>query len=113
MDKEALRKLIDDEVRHAERVDLMPAACVVRVVPWTQGWELHIEGQGVTQVGDLADIEVQVRSWLATTYDGPADHVTVTVSDESLEDFEDRVSVEQAEGRTRKFEDVRTELDLG
>lgn len=57
----------------------MPAGCVIHTVRWSGGWELHIEGEGVTQVVDLSDAEAAVRSYLSTMYDAPADHVRVSV----------------------------------
>ena len=38
----------------------------VHAWPWPHGWELHIEGIGVTQVDDLAHAEQQVRDFVAT-----------------------------------------------
>lgn len=37
---------------------------------WAQGWELHIDGVGVTQVRSLARAEQQVRDYLETMRDG-------------------------------------------
>ncbi len=36
---------------------------------WTHGWELHVDGEGVTQARTLASAEQMVRDYLATMYD--------------------------------------------
>lgn len=51
----------------------------VRAVRWDGGWELHIEDEGVTQVRTLDRGEAQVRDYLATLHETPADHVTVEI----------------------------------
>ena len=38
----------------------------VHAIPWQGGWELHIDGHGVTQVGDLGNAAQQVRDYVAT-----------------------------------------------
>lgn len=44
----------------------------VRAVPWAHGWELHIEGIGVTQSDSLKDADRQVRDYLETLLDEDA-----------------------------------------
>jgi len=39
---------------------------VARARRWDRGWELHIEGVGVTQVRRLAEAEQQARDFIAT-----------------------------------------------
>lgn len=39
---------------------------VTRARRWERGWELHVDGLGVTQVGKLAKAEGQVRDFVAT-----------------------------------------------
>lgn len=41
----------------------------VTAKPWEQGWELHIEGVGVTQVTNLAHAEQRVRDYIETELD--------------------------------------------
>ena len=41
-------------------------------VPWTGGWELHVDGVGVTQVRVLAKAEQQVRDLIETMTDADA-----------------------------------------
>lgn len=40
----------------------------VRAVKWAEGWELHIEGEGVTQSRTLERAEEQVRHYLETLH---------------------------------------------
>lgn len=53
---------------------------VVRAVPWSGGWELHVDDVDVTQVADLADATSQVRGLLATEGRTDADDVRVLVA---------------------------------
>lgn len=50
------------------------AVTIYQVVarPWEHGWELHIDGVGVTQSGSLADAERMVRDYIATEFDDDA-----------------------------------------
>lgn len=41
----------------------------IRAKRWSGGWELHIEGIGVTQVRSLARAEQQARDYLETLLD--------------------------------------------
>lgn len=41
----------------------------VRAVKWREGWELHVDGEGVTQVRTLAKAERQVRDYLESLHD--------------------------------------------
>lgn len=41
----------------------------VRAVRWKDGWELHIEGEGVTQVRTLDKAKEQVRDYLETVHE--------------------------------------------
>lgn len=48
--------------------------------PWAHGWELHVEGVGVTQVRVLEHAEQQVRDLIETMTDQqPEEAVTVTL----------------------------------
>lgn len=40
-----------------------------RAVRWKGGWELHIDGEGVTQCRTLAQAKQQIRDYLATVHD--------------------------------------------
>ena len=54
--------------------------------PWTHGWELRIDGVGVTQSDTLETAEQAVRDYLAVDLGGrPEDYdVTVTSAPEEL-----------------------------
>lgn len=54
----------------------------VKAVRWEHGWELHVEGVGVTQCRTLATAAQQVRDFVATELDrdvDPADTVHLTI----------------------------------
>lgn len=46
---------------------------------WTHGWELHIDGEGVTQSRSLATAEVTVRDYLSLLHDREIDDEIVIV----------------------------------
>lgn len=73
----------------------------VRAKRWSGGWELHIEGVGVTQVRSLARADRQVRDYLETLLDIDAGAAEVVVVPE-LGGLEDRVRA--ARERTRAAE---------
>lgn len=50
-----------------------------RAVRWEHGWELHVEGVGVTQVKTLATAEDQVRDLVETMLDIDASEADVVV----------------------------------
>jgi len=49
---------------------------------WRHGWELHIEGLGVTQSRNLADAEAMARDYVALDLDVPEDSFDVRVTPE-------------------------------
>jgi hypothetical protein len=49
---------------------------------WRRGWELHIEGVGVTQSRSLADAEEMARDYIALDLDVPEDSFDVRVTAE-------------------------------
>jgi hypothetical protein len=49
---------------------------------WKHGWELHIEGVGVTQSRTLLDAEPMVRDYVALLLDVPEDSFDVKVTPE-------------------------------
>lgn len=51
----------------------------VRARHWSGGWELHIEGVGVTQVRTLENAARQVRDYLETLLDIDASRVTIAI----------------------------------
>lgn len=46
---------------------------------WRGGWELHIEGEGVTQVRTLDHAEAQVRDYLGSRHDGDFSNAEVEI----------------------------------
>lgn len=46
---------------------------------WARGWELHIDGVGVTQSHGLRDAEYMVRDYIALLRDVPADSFGVEI----------------------------------
>lgn len=52
-----------------------------RVTPkrWERGWELHIEGVGVTQCSELGEAEDVARDYVAELLSVPLDGFTVVV----------------------------------
>jgi hypothetical protein len=54
----------------------------VRAKRWEHGWELHIEGVGVTQAGTLWDAEEMARDLISRREELPGGAFTVTVTPE-------------------------------
>ncbi|GGO92889.1 hypothetical protein GCM10011584_30340 [Nocardioides phosphati] len=52
---------------------------VARAVPWAGGWELHVDGVGVTQAEDLSDAADQVRGLLVALEHPSANEARVKV----------------------------------
>jgi hypothetical protein len=51
---------------------------------WKRGWELHIDGIGVTQAASLAGAEDAVRDYIATLTDQDTDGDFVVIRLEDL-----------------------------
>ena len=52
---------------------MMPAEhYVAHAKRWERGWELHVEGVGVTQVRTIDHAEQQVRDLVETMTEGPS-----------------------------------------
>lgn len=68
----------------------------VRAVKWAEGWELHIGGEGVTQVRTLDKAEMQVRDYLASLHERDFTGVEVVVVP-SLDGLEDEVAAVRKE----------------
>lgn len=49
-------------------------------VRWGGGWELHIEGEGVTQVRSLANAAQQVRDYLETVHERDFSDIEVEIA---------------------------------
>jgi hypothetical protein len=81
----------------------------VRAKRWEQGWELHIEGVGVTQVRSLARADQQVREYLETLFERRVGDVAIDVVPD-LGGME--ILVREARQRTRDAEEAqRTAAD--
>jgi hypothetical protein len=51
----------------------------VRAKQWTRGWELHIDGLGVTQSRSLRDAEGMARDYIALDTDVPPESFVVDI----------------------------------
>ena len=60
----------------------------VHARPWSHGWELHVDGVGVTQVDDLACAEQQIRHFVATVLEGQERSEAERISTEAIIDLE-------------------------
>jgi predicted XRE-type DNA-binding protein len=49
---------------------------------WEHGWELHIDGVGVTQSRSLSEAETMVRHYIALDLDAPEDSFEVSITPE-------------------------------
>ena len=72
---------------------------MVRAVRWERGWELHIEGVGVTQSHGLNDAERMVRDYLRLDFGA-----------EAAEGAEVKIVPEVGGGLDREAAEVRAEL---
>ncbi len=73
---------------------------------WAHGWELHIEGVGVTQSRSLAKARETVRDYIETLTDtdlGPDDRILLR--DDDLGDL--NAEIEQVRNLTREAEDMQ------
>lgn len=52
----------------------------VTAVRWSRGWELHIEGEGVTQVRTLDQATEQVRDYLTTVHQADFSEASIRVT---------------------------------
>jgi hypothetical protein len=52
----------------------------VRARRWDRGWELHIDGVGVTQSHGLSDAEEMARSYIAMMVDVDTDSFNVVIT---------------------------------
>lgn len=53
---------------------------------FSDGWELHFEGMGVTQVASLQEAEDQVRDFLATVFEASGDRERLATLDTAVID---------------------------
>src|SRR3546814_790428 len=62
-----------------EGVAGMSETYTARAVRWEHGWELHIEGEGVTQVRTLDKATDQIRDYLETMHERSFDDAEISV----------------------------------
>ncbi len=79
----------------------------VRAKRWEHGWELHIDGVGVTQSHGLSDAEHMVRDYVAMLHDVPVDSFDVSIVPEVGDGLDEearaaRESVRRAEELQRE-----------
>ena len=74
---------------------------------WDGGWELHIQGEGVTQVRTLDKAEAQVRDWLATMHDKDFSDTEIIV----MPDIGDRLAkaIKQAQAKVAAAAEAQRE----
>lgn len=53
---------------------------------WEHGWELYIDGLGVTQSDDLNDAEMMVRDYISLDLGVPPDSFAVDITSEPQHD---------------------------
>jgi hypothetical protein len=78
----------------------------VRAKLWDHGWELHVDGVGVTQSHGLTDAKEMARSYIAMMTDAPIDSFEVEIMPEvsglDLAVHEARAAVREAERAQRE-----------
>jgi hypothetical protein len=85
----------------------------VRARRWARGWELHIDGVGVTQSASLADAESMVRDYIALDLDVEPDSFDVEITPEVGDDLDQAISdvrrkiAEAAKAQSRAAEESR------
>jgi DNA-directed RNA polymerase specialized sigma subunit len=103
----------------------MVAMKTYRVVAkrWAHGWELHIDGVGVTQSRTLGEAEVMVRDYIAADLDASPDDVDVELAislgdnldalRQEVREASDRAAVAQTQAAERSRILVRRLRDAG
>lgn len=84
---------------------------VVRARHWRGGWELHIDGEGVTQCRTLHRAGRQVQDYLETLHDQSFDDATITVAVE-LDGLENQIEDVKAETRSAGEAQLRAAAHL-
>jgi len=81
---------------------------------WEHGWELHIDGIGVTQSRLLSDAEAMVRDYLATDDISDAETAEVTISPDlgGLEDLIHAVRAQTEGAQVAQQEAARAARNL-
>jgi hypothetical protein len=76
----ALQRIVIREVRRGSREKIMTYAVTAR--RWKHGWELHIDGVGVTQSRTLATADQMVRDYIETLTDQDVSTADVVITPE-------------------------------
>lgn len=77
-------------------VSTTPTTYTVTARRWAEGWELHIEGEGVTQVRTLDQATSQVRDYLTTVHERDFTDTEVTLVPD-LDGYEKEVAAARRE----------------
>ncbi|MFT4164345.1 MAG: sigma factor-like helix-turn-helix DNA-binding protein [Microlunatus sp.] len=85
---------------------------IVRATRWARGWELHVDGVGVTQVRTLDRAEQQARDLIATMTGKPADDDQLTIEVPDLRSYVDRIHDAQAAADRAAADAVAAASDL-
>jgi len=75
----------------AGRVAAVSKTYDVRARRWKRGWELHIDGVGVTQSRSLSEAEGMVRDYIALDFDVEPDSFDVVIVPEIGDGFDERI----------------------
>lgn len=78
----------------------------VRAKRWARGWELHIDGLGVTQSRSLADAESMVRDYIAMDQNVDTDSFNVEITLEVGDGLD--LAVREARDAVRDAEMMRS-----
>lgn len=79
----------------------------VRARRWARGWELHIDGVGVTQSRSLSEAEGMVRDYIALDLDSDPDSFDVVIVPEVGNGFDE--SIEQIRRSIREAEQAQAQ----
>jgi hypothetical protein len=90
----------------AER--MVAVSYTVTAKRWKGGWELHIDGEGVTQSRTLAVAEQAVRDYIATLHD--LDEVTDDITIVPELDQATKAKIRKVRERQREVERVQREV---
>ncbi|MQA77071.1 MAG: hypothetical protein GEV10_01080 [Streptosporangiales bacterium] len=69
----------------------------VRAVRWEHGWELHVDGVGVTQSHGLGDAEMMARDLIHRRCDIPVDGFDLDITPEVGDGLDDEVRAAREE----------------
>ena len=85
---------------------------VARATRWTRGWDLQVDGVGVTQVRTLNRAEQQARDLIATRTGKSTDDDQVTIEIPDLRPYVDRIHDAQRVADRAAADAVAAAIDL-